>query len=663
MSHFEKRRFIKDPVWGEVEFFSWERELFDHPLVNRLHGVVQTSCTFKVYPSLKYSRFAHSIGTLHVVTQLFVNIARNLRVNARCASDSSEKKRYHEGVAQFSKETELIRHRFKQKLKNNDELTTVTDILCRAFPVERDEALALAVVRIGALLHDVGHLPYSHLLENTMEKFIHCRGNELKDSPKSTITLRKELDDLAGQFIDRHRKLGKFHEWLGYQFATMMSIDPVLAEDERLRAFLRQAIELARDVWSREMLHEKEVAPKEDTPQNLTPILSSLLSGDIDADRIDFVRRDSLFSGLFACSVDFDRVFDLYEAGKYERNDDGTELADDDGEPKGWAARPSSRSASDAGKLLIERFQLYKYVVAHHRVHLFDEMLERCLMELMKRGRLDQLLKGIKGVLSLQPKRAETSSDRKAQDDLRSYLLHLDDAWLDTQVRAWNIDFSKKEGGLGLEDDPRCKRLFEGFLEKRDHFKSVFKWDRDFNNWWWPEFVGGPLSSRLDEWIAKTENEDGSFPKEDGPNAAACAVFRKHFGADVWRACRGKIVGLLFERRYEFEDVLREAAGLEAVIVGVTGKKVRGNMNSAVDARFFGLMSANEYLTLATLETMVFNIWFVPEDDRGEEQQAQLLEKSLNWLASELLGKLEKSGKTMFEETADEVWSNLKNTK
>jgi hypothetical protein len=326
MDHFEKRRFIKDPVWGGVEFFSWERELFEHPYVNRLHGVVQTSCTFKVYPSLKYSRFAHSIGALHVVTQLFVNIARNLRVNAQCAGDADVRKQYQRGTEQFEKETKLVSKRFSKKLKGNPHLKFATGVLCRAFPVAPEDALALAVVRIGALLHDLGHLPYSHLLENTMEAFVHLDAKEAAKLPKKTEDLRAELKRRSDDFYDRHGKLSKFHEWLGYQLATMMAIDQSLANDEHVRAFVRQAIELARDVWSREMVQEQKWAGDSTVKPNLTPILSSLLSGDIDADRIDFVRRDSYFSGLFKCSVDFDRLFDLYEAGEYHSGSDGTDL-------------------------------------------------------------------------------------------------------------------------------------------------------------------------------------------------------------------------------------------------------------------------------------------------------------------------------------------------
>lgn len=631
MSYAEKRRFIKDPVWGEVEFFSWERELLDHPLVNRLHGIVQTSCTFKVYPSLKYSRFAHSIGALHAVTQLFVNIARNLRVNSTCADDEVDMQRCRAGRDQFSAEAAIICERFSAT-GHVEHLEKMKDVLCCAFPVSRDDALALVVVRIGALLHDIGHLPYSHLLENTMEGFIGSSSNELLEPTKE---IHKSLTKLATAFSERHPKLDKFHEWLGYQFATMLAHDPVLAPDETVRAFLRRAIELARDVWSREVARPLDEKGNGNSRGNFTPILSSLLSGDLDADRMDFVRRDSLFSGLFTCSVDFGRLFDLYEADENKAPDDG-------GKPIGWVARPSCRTASDAAKLLIERFQLYKYVVAHHRVHLFDELLERCLIELMRSGRLDQLLGDVRGVLQARPGRADNIADQADQVALRKNLLHLDDAWVDSQVRAWDVVITGKET---LSTDDRCKALFGALLEKRGRFKSVFKWDRDFNAWWNPAFAEGPFDVRFRDWLSSVPGQSR--------DATSWPAFEESLRAEVLKLCRGRIIKGLFSRRYEFEKWLSEAAKIPAVIVGVTGRKVRGHMKSVDEAQFFGLMAANDYLTAATLETMVFNIWFVPGGGGEAEERATLLQKSLEWLADKLLPT------EMFNSEANEAWKEV----
>ncbi|HAO78908.1 MAG TPA: hypothetical protein DCQ92_08025 [Verrucomicrobia subdivision 3 bacterium] len=640
--HAEKRRFIKDPVWGEVEFFSWERELLDHPLVNRLHGIIQNSCTFTVCPSLKYSRFAHSIGALHTVTQLFVNIARNLRINAKCAADEDDKKRCRQSSAQFVAEVEIIQKKFGQMKTTRPRLDKVKDVLCRAFPINREDALALAIVRIGALLHDLGHLPYSHLLENTIEAFTGFEDNDLKSVPASTRALHKKLNELAEEFQKRHRRLDKFHEWLGFQFATMMANDPVLAQDEDVRAFLRRAIELARNVWSREMFHDAAHDESHDGKHNLTPILSSLLSGDLDADRMDFVRRDSLFSWLFTCSVDFGRLFDLYEAGENTALDSHREKI-------GWVACPSSRSASDAAKLLIERFQLYKYAIAHHRVHLADELLERCLIELLRVGRLNQLLEDIIGVLGNAHRRAETTRGQNKQIALRRDILHLDDSWVNSQVRAWDIIPSGDASDLSKQE--RSVALFDAMLERRSQFRSVFKWDRDFNAWWTPNFAAGPFERALQAWLDKNHN---SAPER---SSASWPTFVNAVREDALLRCRGKIIRTMHKHRYALEEHLRQKAGVDAVIVGITARKVRGHMKSVEDARFFGLTAVNDYLTAATQETMVFNIWFIPSEnadqERTDQERKSLLAESLTWVERELLTN------AVFAPEAEKAWKEV----
>lgn len=417
----------------------------------------------------------------------------------------------------------------------------------------------------------------------------------------------------------------------------MMANDPVLAHDEDVRAFLRRAIELARNVWSREVFHDATHDKGRDKKRNLTPILSSLLSGDLDADRMDFVRRDSLFSGLFTCSVDFGRLFDLYEAGE--------NVALDKGETIGWVARPSCRSASDAAKLLIERFQLYKYAIAHHRVHLADELLERCLIELLRAGRLNQLLEDIVGVLGNAHRRAETTRGQKKQIALRRDILHLDDAWVNSQVRAWDIPVGD---ALDLSKDERSVALFDAMLERRSQFRSVFKWDRDFNAWWNPNFADGPFEKALQAWLDKHHN---SAPERE---SASWPTFVNALREEALLRFRGKIIRTMHQHRYALEEDLRQKVKVDAVIVGITAKKVRGHMKSVDDAHFFGLTAVNDYLTAATQETMVFNIWFISSENANQEQEREsLLAESLTWVDRELLTD------AVFAPEAEKAWKEV----
>ena len=158
-----KRRFIKDPVWGHVEIFAWEREVLNHELVSRLNGVVQNSCAFKVYPSLKYSRYAHSIGAMHVITQMYVNLVRNTLGDARPENMAAK---------QLRQEIAWVNDQLQRMPGADEYLPTVKTLVAGSFPMKPEHALPLVVLRFCAMLHDIGHLPYSHLFEHALGAFI-----------------------------------------------------------------------------------------------------------------------------------------------------------------------------------------------------------------------------------------------------------------------------------------------------------------------------------------------------------------------------------------------------------------------------------------------------------------------------------------------------------
>jgi hypothetical protein len=65
----DKRRLIKDPVWGNLELFSWEGRLVNHFLFNRLHNIVQNSSAYKVYPGPVASHRRQDLTVIPRVSQ------------------------------------------------------------------------------------------------------------------------------------------------------------------------------------------------------------------------------------------------------------------------------------------------------------------------------------------------------------------------------------------------------------------------------------------------------------------------------------------------------------------------------------------------------------------------------------------------------------------
>jgi HD superfamily phosphohydrolase len=67
-------KFIKDSVWGMMEFSRDEMALIDSPLLQRLRGIKQNGFTYFTYPSAEHSRFSHTLGVAHVAKRLLRSV-------------------------------------------------------------------------------------------------------------------------------------------------------------------------------------------------------------------------------------------------------------------------------------------------------------------------------------------------------------------------------------------------------------------------------------------------------------------------------------------------------------------------------------------------------------------------------------------------------------
>src|SRR5436190_6166095 len=107
---------IRCPVHGFIRLNDWEMEIITQMPFQRLRRIRQLAWTDFVYPGAMHTRFEHSLGVMHIASQLYDSIVRRSR---KLLEDY-----YGYEEAGF----------------------------------KRDRAL----VRLAALLHDVGHSPFSH---------------------------------------------------------------------------------------------------------------------------------------------------------------------------------------------------------------------------------------------------------------------------------------------------------------------------------------------------------------------------------------------------------------------------------------------------------------------------------------------------------------------
>ncbi|EOR94427.1 Deoxyguanosinetriphosphate triphosphohydrolase [Arcticibacter svalbardensis MN12-7] len=186
-----KKKIINDPVYGFITIQSdLIYDLIAHPYFQRLRNIKQLGMTHLVYPGAVHTRFHHALGAMHLM---------NLAI------ETLRWKGHH-----------------------------ITE--------EEEEGAKVAI-----LLHDIGHGPYSHALENTIVNGI----SHENISMLMMNNLNKEFD---------HK--------------------------------LDLAIQIFQNTYSKPFLHQ-------------------LVSGQLDTDRMDYLNRDSFFTGVSEGIIGFDRIIKM----------------------------------------------------------------------------------------------------------------------------------------------------------------------------------------------------------------------------------------------------------------------------------------------------------------------------------------------------------------
>jgi len=256
-----------------------------------------------------------------VATQLFANAIRNAETSDLEAL-KEEARQIRDDLAQ--PQIDLISQELSQYVGGN-----------------LDFAPLLAALRMCAFIHDLGHLPYSHVFENALDSFIAPGLGKLVEIKASVVNLRHDLTILLEETSTESSgpsEPSKIHERLGLQLALALSRE--LSTESSAKAKL-----------AAHLIHTASNLLSIDSAK--FPITESFIKGTVDADRIDFTRRDGYFSGLFSSAVDYGRLFTLYTLQRT-----GVK------ESQRIISCPSHRAISETEKLLWERFpglQVYRH--------------------------------------------------------------------------------------------------------------------------------------------------------------------------------------------------------------------------------------------------------------------------------------------------------------
>lgn len=244
------RKIINDPVYGFITLdHPLVFQVIAHPYYQRLRRIHQMAFAQLVYPGAVHTRLHHSLGAYHLMCNALY------------------------------------------ELKN------------KGVEITADEEVA---AKIAILLHDVGHGPYSHALENKLIKGVH-------------------------------------HETISIQIMKILN--------EELNGALTLAIDIFTDNYHKPFLHQ-------------------LISGQLDVDRMDYLTRDSFFTGVSEGVIGYDRILKMLTVHKGE-------------------LMVEEKAVYSIEKFLVSRRLMYWQVYLHKTVLCAEKMLVKIIeraQELITRG-------------------------------------------------------------------------------------------------------------------------------------------------------------------------------------------------------------------------------------------------------------------------------------
>ena len=278
-----------------------------------------------------------------------------------------------------------------------------------------------ASVRLAALFHDLGHFPFSHDFEFALKDYV---ANE-----------QRARTPVSGQLVRICK--GDPHENVGHALASL--VFTALVEENHPDPACRAAFALARDILNSEEKYDVRPRPK----VSALGWLHSLVDGQIDVDRADYLLRDARAVGFEFVLYDLDRLISNLVLVR-ELN-------------LGYLTAVDERGLSALESFCLSRSRSNQLLVRHHKIAQFGAALRYATVAALK-----QTTEGAELIadLALLTKKLTPKDSRALLDRFARY----DDPWWLAALRKVN------PGG-----DTLLKACLDAFLDRQHTLFSVWK--------------------------------------------------------------------------------------------------------------------------------------------------------------------------------------------
>lgn len=265
---------VRDPLYTFIELPLDLLPIIDHKLFQRLRWVSQLPLEQLVYPSAQHSRFEHSIGVMYLAMLAAVSLLQNSRSTLN---------------AYFRRDPDF----------------------CSLDKREKEKQFILSA-GLSGLLHDVGHAPFSHTLEEA------CKYSKLK----------YKYD----------------HEQVGYRLARFLVSDNNLSN----KIFAKKTLQVLN----------KDLTEVNSDLEPIEMVIRNIIDGPIDVDKGDYVYRDSYHCGTNYGFYDIQRLWRhiCIVPGSYN-------------------LQVTKKGALEAWTLRFQRYKMHTNIYKHHIRNITDAML------------------------------------------------------------------------------------------------------------------------------------------------------------------------------------------------------------------------------------------------------------------------------------------------
>ena len=316
---------FRDPVYDYIDCNSAELAIIDSPWFQRLRHCSQNGTARLVYPTLMGSRFEHSLGVMHLAEKMLRSVLHPAKLTGET------RKRFHtyakRDIVEFYGSNE------KSDLEIEEQL--------------------VHWIRLAGLCHDLGHFPLSHTIEAVFHELFWKKAFPV-------LKPRRACHEVISAEIVR-------------QIAFRYGENPLFSSgnDQPIISKLD-----ARAIILLLLLPEGVFVGERPIRQSVFSMLHPIIVGTYDADRLDYLQRDTHLASANIGLIDIERFFDSLQLVERPAEDAKTGCH--------YVIMPSPKAISAIETLLIERYKQKKWVHFHHKVVFYDRMAREAGMAILQ---------------------------------------------------------------------------------------------------------------------------------------------------------------------------------------------------------------------------------------------------------------------------------------